>query len=178
VSSPIFPGLERKPRIAQSVYIAPTATVIGDVTVGENASIWFNAVVRGDVNWIRIGSDTNIQDGSNLHVTYETHPLVIGDRVAVGHGCVLHGCTIADDCLIGIGAIVLDGARVGAGSIVGAGSVVTEGADIPPGHLVLGVPGKVVRPVLTRETQRLSQIVTRYIRIKNIYKDQLNTGVD
>jgi carbonic anhydrase/acetyltransferase-like protein (isoleucine patch superfamily) len=158
--------------LGKGVYIAPTATLIGDITVGGNASIWFNAVVRGDVNWIRIGSDTNIQDGSNLHVTYKTHPLDIGNRVAVGHGCIVHGCTIENDCLIGVGAIVLDGARIGAGSIIGAGTVVTEGSTIPAGHLVLGIPGRVVRPVMSQETKRLSEIVRRYVELKNIYIKQ------
>jgi carbonic anhydrase/acetyltransferase-like protein (isoleucine patch superfamily) len=167
-----FPGVDKEPSLGTGVFVAPTATVIGDVTVEENASIWFNAVVRGDVNWIRIGSETNIQDGSKLHVTYKTHPLDIGNRVAVGHGCVVHGCTIENDCLIGIGAIVLDGARVGTGSIIGAGSVVTEGADITPGSLVLGVPGKIVRPVLPEERKRMDQIVRRYINVKNIYLKQ------
>jgi carbonic anhydrase/acetyltransferase-like protein (isoleucine patch superfamily) len=146
--------------------------VVGDVTVGEDASIWFNAVIRGDVNWVRIGSGTNIQDGSNLHVTYETHPLIIGNKVAVGHGCVLHGCTIGDECLIGIGAIVLDGVRIASGSIVGAGAVVPEGTEVPPGHLVLGVPGKVIRSVTTQETERVRSIVDRYLEIKNLYIEQ------
>lgn len=172
MTSTPFPGLDKEPRLGKGVYIAPTATLIGDVTVGGNASIWFNAVVRGDVNWIRIGSDTNIQDGSNLHVTYKTHPLDIGKRVAVGHGCIVHGCTIENDCLIGIGAIVLDGARIGAGSIIGAGTVVTEGSTIPPGRLVLGIPGRVVRPVMSQETKRLSEIVRRYLELKNIYIKQ------
>jgi carbonic anhydrase/acetyltransferase-like protein (isoleucine patch superfamily) len=167
--------LEKEPQLGQGVYVAPTATVIGDVTVGEEASIWFNAVVRGDVNWISIGNGTNIQDGSNLHVTHETQPLVIGNRVAVGHGCVLHGCTIEDECLIGIGSIVLDGVRIGRGSIIGAGAVVAEGTEIPPGHLVLGVPGKVVRSVTSRETERMRSIVDRYLEIKNIYIDKNGT---
>jgi carbonic anhydrase/acetyltransferase-like protein (isoleucine patch superfamily) len=164
-----FPHLDKEPVFGKGVYIAPTATVTGDVSVGEDASIWFNAVVRGDVNWISIGTCTNIQDGSNLHVTYGKHPLVIGDRVAVGHGCVLHGCTVEDECLIGIGAIVLDGVRVGKGSIIGAGAVVAEGTEIPPGHLVLGVPGKPVRPVTDRDTDRVRSIVNRYVEIKNTY---------
>lgn len=171
----MFPHLEKEPVFGKGVYIAPTATIIGDVAVGENSSIWFNAVVRGDVNWIRIGTETNIQDGSNLHVTYETHPLVIGNGVAVGHGCVLHGCTVEDGCLIGIGAIILDGAHVGRGSIIGAGAVVAEGSDIPPGNLVLGVPGKVVRPVKEEESNRISSIVKRYINIKDIYIKETQT---
>ena len=164
-----FPCLECEPRLGKGAYVAPNATVIGDVSVGENASIWFNAVIRADVNWIRVGSETNIQDGSSLHVTYKTHPLEIGNRVAIGHGCIVHGCTIEDSCLIGIGAIILDGALIGTGSIIGAGSVVTEGTQIPPGHLVLGVPGKIIRPVQPEETERLSQIISRYIDIKNVY---------
>jgi len=171
-----FPHLEKEPVFGKGVYVAPTASVIGEVAVGDDSSIWFNAVVRGDVNWIRIGSGTNIQDGSSLHVTYEKHPLVIGNEVAVGHGCVLHGCSIGDGCLIGIGAIVLDGVHIGRGSIIGAGAVVAEGSRIPAGHLVLGVPGKVIRPVKPEETDRIDEIIKRYVQIKNLYIKRTQTS--
>ena len=172
-----FPHLYKDPVFGKGVYVAPTATVIGDVAIGDDSSFWFGAVARGDVNWIRIGSKSNVQDNSVLHVTYETHPLEIGDRVCVGHGVILHGCTIGDDCLIGIGARVLDGADVGAGSIVAAGAVVPQGAKIPAGHLVMGIPAKVVRPVSEEETQRTQRIVQRYVGLKNIYLNKgFNTG--
>lgn len=169
-----FPHLEKKPVYGLDVFLAPSAAVIGDVEVGDDASFWFGAVARGDVNWIRIGNGTNVQDGSVLHVTAHKFPLVIGDRVSIGHGAIVHGCSIGDDCLIGIGAIVLDGASIGSGSIVAAGALVPEGMKIPDGHLALGIPAKVVRPVKEEETQRILQIGDRYIRLKNTY---LNKGI-
>ena len=164
-----FPHLYKDPVLGNNVFIAPTATVIGDVSIGDDSSFWFGSVARGDVNWIRIGSGTNVQDGSSLHVTYETHPLVIGDRVSIAHGVILHGCTIGDECLIGIGARILDGAVIGAGSVIAAGAVVPEGTDIPEGHLAMGIPAKVVRPVSKAETGRIHSIAKRYVEIKNMY---------
>ena len=120
------------PRIAPSAYIDETAQVIGDVEIGERSSVWMGVVVRGDVNYIRIGAETNIQDNAVLHVMKDLHPLLVGDRVTVGHGATLHGCRVESDCLIGMGAIVLNGARVGSGSIIGVGAVVTEGTVVPP----------------------------------------------
>ena len=164
-----FPHLEKEPVFGDRVFVAPTATIIGDIEVGDDASFWFGAVARGDVNWIRIGSGTNIQDGGKLHVTTDRFPLTIGDRVSVGHGAILHGCTIGDDCLIGIGATVLDGASVGPGSIVAAGALVPEGAQIPDGSLALGIPAKIVRPVTEEERNRILNTSQRYIEIKNSY---------
>jgi carbonic anhydrase/acetyltransferase-like protein (isoleucine patch superfamily) len=165
----IFPHLEREPVFGKDVYTAPDAVIIGDVTVGDDASLWFGVVARGDVNYITIGEGTNIQDGSNLHVTHETWPLIIGNRVSVAHGVILHGCTIGNDSLIGIGARVLDGAVIGDGSLVAAGALVPEGARIPDGHLAMGIPAKVVRPVNKEETKRMHSINERYIEIKNVY---------
>ncbi len=139
------------PRLGKDVFIAPGAWVIGDVLIGDGSSIWFNTLVRGDVHFIRIGAQTNIQDNSTLHVTGGKFPLVIGDRVTVGHRAIVHGCVVEDDCMIGMGSIVMDGARIGAGSLVGAGAVVTPGTVVPPGSLVLGMPAVVVRPVNARE---------------------------
>src|SRR4029077_12907085 len=119
----------RRPQIAASAYIDPQAVVIGDVTIGADSSVWPCVVIRGDVNFIRIGARTNIQDGSVLHVMRDTHPLILGDAVTIGHGVVLHGCTIESRCLIGMGSIILNGARIGAGSIIAAGSLVPEGTD-------------------------------------------------
>lgn len=127
-------------------YIHPSAVIIGDVTLGRDASVWPTAVLRGDIDAIVIGDETNVQDGVIVHVD-AGYPVRVGHRVTIGHRAVIHGCTIEDDCLIGIGAIVLNGAVIGTGSVIGAGAVVREGMIVPPGSLVLGVPGKVVRPV-------------------------------
>ena len=164
-----FPHLGKKPEFGRNVFIAPTATVIGDVKTGDDVSIWYGVVARGDVNWIWIGSGTNIQDGSKLHVTTERFPLKIGHRVSVGHSATLHGCTVGDDCLIGIGATVLDGVSIGSGSIVAAGSLVPEGKQIPEGHLAMGLPAKVLRPVTEEEKQRVHLTAKRYIELKNAY---------
>lgn len=139
------------PKIPESVFVAPNATVIGDVEIGENSSVWFQTVIRGDVDWIRIGENTNVQDGSVLHVTSKTHPLEIGNRVTIGHMACLHGCRLEDNCLIGIGAVVLDGAVIGEGSLIGAGALVAPGKVIPPRSVVMGRPGKVVREVTEKE---------------------------
>lgn len=129
---------------AKRCFIAAGARLIGRVELGEYSSVWYNAVIRGDINYIKIGSETNIQDNCVLHVTHEL-PVIIGDRVTVGHGAVVHGCVIEDDCLIGMGSTILDGARVGRGSVIAAGALVRERADIPPHSLVVGVPGVVKR---------------------------------
>ncbi len=142
------------PRIAASAYIDQSAQVIGDVVVGERSSIWPNVTARGDVNVIRIGDETNIQDNSVLHCDAGTFPLHIGNRVTVGHLVMLHGCTIEDECLIGIAAVVLNGAKIGKGSVVAAGAVVPEGAEIPPLSMVMGVPAKVKRCVTDEERER------------------------
>ena len=164
-----FPHFEKEPNLGKDVFIAPSAVVLGDVTAGDDASFWFQTVVRGDVNWIRIGQGSNVQDGSVLHVTTDRFPLNIGDRVSIGHGAIVHGCTIEEDCLIGMGARILDGAHIGAGSIVGAGALVTEGQEVPSGQLVLGVPAKVVRPVSKTERERIVRNAEHYIRLKNAY---------
>jgi carbonic anhydrase/acetyltransferase-like protein (isoleucine patch superfamily) len=169
-----FPHFEKEPILGNGVFVAPTATVIGDVTAGDNASFWFGTVVRGDVNWIRIGNDTNVQDGSILHVTTDRYPLDMGDRVSVGHGAVVHGCTVGNECLIGIGARILDGAAIGAGSIVGAGALVTERQEVPSGHLALGIPARIIRPVTPEETDRIQRTAEHYVRLKNAY---INKGV-
>ncbi len=138
------------PKLPKSVFIAPNAAVIGDVEIGEDSSVWFNSVIRGDVHRIRVGERTNIQDGSVLHVTYQRWALEIGDNVTVGHGAILHGCTISSNCLIGMGARVLDGARVGEFSLVAAGSLVLQGGKVPSNTLVAGVPA-IVKRDLTAE---------------------------
>jgi carbonic anhydrase/acetyltransferase-like protein (isoleucine patch superfamily) len=141
----------KSPKIAASAFIAPSADVMGDVTIGEHASIWFQAVVRGDVHWIKIGDYTNVQDGCILHVTNGEAPLTIGARVTIGHKALLHGCTVGDDCLIGMGAILLDHVEVGAGSVVAAGALLPPGKKYPPGSLIIGAPAKALRPITEKE---------------------------
>jgi carbonic anhydrase/acetyltransferase-like protein (isoleucine patch superfamily) len=160
------------PRIAASAYLDPSAQVIGDVSIGERSSIWPNAVLRGDVNSIRVGEDTNIQDASVVHVDEGEFRTEIGDRVTVGHSAVIHGCALEDDCLIGIGAIVLNGARIGKGSVVAAGSLVPEGAQIPPESLALGVPVKVRRPVSEEEKERFRLNSAHYVETARAYKEE------
>jgi carbonic anhydrase/acetyltransferase-like protein (isoleucine patch superfamily) len=139
------------PRLHDSAFVAETALVVGDVEVGERSSIWFGAVVRGDVNSIRIGARTNVQDLSVIHVTSHTHPTVVGDDVTIGHRVTLHGCTIRDRCLVGIGAIVMDGAVVGPDAMVAAGALVPPNLVVPPGTLVLGAPAQVKRELRPEE---------------------------
>lgn len=151
------------PELHASVFLAQGACVIGDVQIAEGSSLWFNVVVRGDVNYIRIGRHTNIQDGSVIHVTHETHPTIIGDRVTIGHRVTLHGCKINNGALIGIGATVLDGAEVGESSLIAAGTLVAPGTKIPPRSLVMGVPGKIIRALSTVECLELETLAARYV---------------
>jgi carbonic anhydrase/acetyltransferase-like protein (isoleucine patch superfamily) len=160
------------PKIAVSAYIDPAAVVIGDVVVGERSSVWPNVTVRGDVNYIRIGDETNVQDNSCLHVELNKYPLVIGDRVSIGHSVTLHGCDVEDDCLIGIGATVLNGARIRSGSIVAAGALVPEGMDVPEGSIVMGVPARFKRSVTEAERERILETARRYIGYRQIYKEE------
>ena len=134
------------PTVAPSAYVAPGAVVMGDVTLGEESSVWYGAVLRGDMAPIVIGARSNIQDGTIVHVD-EGFPCTIGERVGVGHRVILHGCTVEEDCLVGMGSVLLNGARIGRGSVVAAGAVVPEGMQVPPGSLVMGVPGRIVRRV-------------------------------
>lgn len=151
----------RPEQIAPGVWIAPGAVVLGDVTIGEASSVWFNAVVRGDTEQIVIGRQTNVQDLCMLHAD-PGQPCQLGDRVTLGHGAIVHGAIVEDDCLIGMRAVVMNGARIGAGSIVGVGAVVTEGTLIPPRSLVLGLPGKVVRPTDERDLERIRHAAEHY----------------
>ena len=157
------------PRIDESAFIEDSAQIIGDVEIGARSSIWFNAVVRGDVHYIRIGERTNVQDNCTLHVTKDTYPLILGNDITIGHGVILHGCTIRDRCLIGMGAIILDNAEVGEDCIIGAGALVTEGAKVPPGSLVLGMPGKVKRDVTSDEKARILRSAQNYIEYSANY---------
>ena len=162
----------RKPQIAASAYIDPQAVVIGDVSIGADSSVWPCTVIRGDVNFIRIGARTNIQDGSILHVMRDTHPLILGDAVTIGHGVVLHGCTIESRCLIGMGSIILNGAKIGAGSIVAAGTLVPEGTNVSPGSLFMGHPGKFRRALTDADQASIDAYAERYVEYKDAYKSE------
>lgn len=160
------------PTIGEDVFLAPGCTIVGDVAIGSRASVWFGSVVRGDVHQIRIGSETNIQDGCVLHVTGGQHPLTIAERVTVGHGVILHGCTIGPGAMIGMGALVMDGAVVGEGSLVGARSLVPPAAKVPPGVLVLGTPAKVVRTLTEVERRELIESAARYVKHARAYMER------
>lgn len=153
----------RAPRIDVTAWVAPGAVVVGDVAVGPDASIWFGAVVRGDIEPVRVGARTNVQDHVTIHVTGGRHPTTVGDGVTIGHGAIVHGCTVGDGCLIGMGAIVMDGARIGARSLVGAGSLVTPGTTIPERTLVLGRPARAVRALSDAEIAELAASADRYV---------------
>ena len=160
----------RTPKLHESVFVANGAKIIGDVKIEERSSIWFNTVIRGDINFIRIGSCTNIQDNSVLHVTSKTAPLIIGSNVTVGHSVILHGCTIDNCCLIGMGAIVLDGAHIHQNSMVAAGAIVLEGFDVPEGMLVAGVPANIKRALTEEEKQIISQSAENYVGYVQAYR--------
>lgn len=154
------------PQIPSTCFVAPNATIVGDVQMGEDCSIWFNAVVRGDVNKIRMGNKVNIQDGACIHCTYQKTETVLGNNVSVGHNAIVHGCTVEDNVLIGMGAIVMDNAYIGTGSIIAAGAVVLEGTQVPPGSIFAGVPAKKVKDVspelLKGEVERIANNYLKY----------------
>jgi carbonic anhydrase/acetyltransferase-like protein (isoleucine patch superfamily) len=151
------------PRVHPSAFIDDSAQVIGDVEIGEESSVWMCAVLRGDVQRIRVGRRTNIQDGSIVHVMSGTHPTTVGDNVTIGHGVIVHGCTIDDQCLIGMGAILLNGVHIGAGSIVAAGTLLIEGQKVPAKSLVMGSPGKVKRLLTQSESAGIHDYADRYV---------------
>ena len=170
----IIPHHGKTPVIPQTAYLAPTATVIGDVELGEHASLWFNVVVRGDCNYIRIGDRSNIQDNSTIHVHIKTHPTIIGNDVVAGHNVLLHGCTVKNRVLVGMGSALLDGVEVGEESIIGAGTLVTPGTKIPPRSLVLGRPGRVTRKVTDDELKNMIMFgVENYLEYKETYPPEL-----
>lgn len=155
---------EKSPKIHENAFIADSADVMGDVIIGEGSSIWYSAVVRGDIENIRIGKYTNIQDNATVH-TETNIPTQLGDYTVVGHNAIIHGCTVGNNCLIGMGAIVLNGAVIGDNSIVAAGSLITEGKVIPPNSLVMGTPGKVVRQVTEDEIADIKKNAIRYYEL-------------
>jgi carbonic anhydrase/acetyltransferase-like protein (isoleucine patch superfamily) len=164
------PYLGRVPTVHPTAFIDQTAQVIGDVEVGAESSIWMNAVVRGDVNYIRIGARSNVQDNSVVHVMHDTHPTVIGDDVTVGHSAIVHGCMVANRVLIGMGAILLNGSQIGEDCIVAAGTLVTEGTVIPPRSMVMGSPGKVRRPLNDAEVASILDYSGNYVRYRKDYQ--------
>ena len=157
--------------IDQSAYIAPGAVILGDVTIGAESSVWFGAVIRGDAAPIRIGRQTNVQDGCILHAD-PGFPCTLGDRVTLGHGAIAHGATIEDDCLIGMRAVVMNGAKIGRGSIVAVGSVVTEGTAVPPGSVVIGQPAKVKRETTESDRERIRHAAEHYVAAAEAYRAQ------
>jgi carbonic anhydrase/acetyltransferase-like protein (isoleucine patch superfamily) len=164
------------PRLGKGVYVDASAQVIGDVELGDDASIWMNAVVRGDVNSIRIGEASNVQDNCVIHVQHGDWPTIVADHVTIGHSVTLHGCRIGRACLIGIGAIVLNGAEVGEESIVAAGALVPEGARVPPRSLVMGVPAKVRRELTDQERASLLESASNYLHYKETYLAESRQG--
>ena len=159
------------PKVALSAYVDPSAQVIGDVEIGERSSVWPNASLRGDTGPIRVGADTSIQDNCVLHLD-EGFPLTIGNRVTVGHSVTLHGCTVEDDTLIGIGSIILNGARIRTGSVVAAGALVAEGIEVASNTLVMGVPAKPRREVTSAEQARFREGVVHYVDKARVYKEE------
>lgn len=158
------------PRVHPTAFVDDSAQVIGSVEIGEESGIWMNAVLRGDVNTIRVGRQTNLQDGCIVHVMRGTHPTWLGDQVTVGHGAILHGCTVRDRCLIGVGAILLNGAEIGEESIVAAGTLVTEGTTFPPRSLVMGRPGIRKRDLRDDEVAGILAYAARYVEYRKDYQ--------
>jgi gamma-carbonic anhydrase len=165
-----------RPSIGEGVYVDPSAQVIGDVTLDAHASVWMGSVLRGDINSIRIGARTNIQDNCVVHVTGGAHPTVVAEDVTVGHSVTLHGCTIGRLCLIGMGATILDGVSIGEGSVVGAGSLLPEGMTVPPGRLVMGVPARVLRETSPEERERIRQAGEHYVELKEAHRADVGPG--
>ena len=158
------------PNVHETAYIADDAIIIGDVEIGENASVWFGSILRGDVNFIRIGAGTNIQDGTVIHVSSKTHSTILESDITVGHRVTLHGCYVESECLIGIGTIILDGARIGKNSLVAAGSLVTPGTQIPNGSMVMGSPAKVTRMLTEDEIAKIAESSRSYIDLSSAYR--------
>lgn len=170
----IYRYKEYIPKIGKNVFIAPSADVIGNVSLGDDCGVWFNVTIRGDVHYINIEDETNIQDNSILHVTNGRFPLNIGKRVTIAHGVTLHGCTINDQTLVGIGAIILDDVEVGEKSIIAAGSLLREGNKFPAKHLIAGFPARVIRPLKDDEIKKNFQYARNYIEYKNEYLRNFN----
>jgi carbonic anhydrase/acetyltransferase-like protein (isoleucine patch superfamily) len=160
------------PQIPSDCYVAENATIVGDVVLGSNCSVWFNAVIRGDVNSIRIGDKVNIQDGAVIHCTYQKHPTIIGNNVSIGHNAIVHGCTVKDNVLIGMGAIVMDNCEIGSNSIIAAGAVLTEGTIVPSGCIYAGVPAKKVKDISSELIHgEIDRIANNYIKYASWFEE-------
>ncbi len=159
----ILPVKDTKPAMGENCYIAENATIVGDVVLGNDCSVWFNAVIRGDVNSIRIGNKTNIQDGAVIHCTYQKAETIIGNNVSIGHNAIVHGSTIHDNVLIGMGAIVMDKAVVGEGCIIAAGAIVLENMQCEPGYLYAGIPVRKIKPVTEEQTGNMAKTADNYV---------------
>lgn len=174
--SPLDRHLRQKPVLGRGVYLAKTAVVLGDVTLGDHASVWYGAVLRGDINRILVGHHTNIQDNAVLHLAEEL-PCRLGNWVTVGHAAIVHACTVGDECLVGMGAVILDGAVIGEQSLIGAKSLVKQGMEIPPGSLVLGSPARIIRRLSPEERANLKGWAQRYVdNAAYCLKHQLHVG--
>jgi len=160
----------KMPKVHPDAYVSPRASLLGDVEIGEDSSVWEYAVIRGDFNYIRVGKGSSIQDNATVHCEF-INPTVIGDNVTAGHNCVIHGAEIGDNAVIGIGAIVLSGAKIGANSVIGAGSVVTEGTEIPPNSLVLGIPGKVIKEISDSMRENFKMNAQLYVELSKKHKE-------
>ena len=173
----LFPYQRLYSKLGKNVFLAPGVKIIGDVEIGNNSSVWYNTVIRGDVHYIKIGESTNIQDCSLLHVTNRKYPLNIGDKVTIGHSVSLHGCTIQDLCLIGIGAIILDGAVIESNSLVAEGALVKQNFVVPSGKLVAGVPAKVIRNLTDDEIKDFEDSAKRYVEYSRITLESLKENI-
>lgn len=173
---PIHPYRGTLPRFGERVFLAPTAHLAGDVVVGDDSSFWFSTAARGDVHRIRVGARTSIQDGAVLHVTHQTHPLAIGDDVVIAHGAIVHGCTLENGCLVGIGARVLDGAVIERGAMVAAGALVPPGRTVESGMLAVGSPAQAARALSDAERDGIVAIARRYVGVKDEYLRELGRG--
>tara|TARA_R100000027_G_scaffold53825_2_gene42783 strand:- start:5875 stop:6405 length:531 start_codon:yes stop_codon:yes gene_type:complete len=171
VSERLAKHLDQSPVIPDSCWVAGTASIYGDVVLGERCSVWPSAVIRGDINSIRIGDETNIQDGAIVHLS-DDFGVVLGKRVTIGHGAIIHACEIGDNCLIGMNATVLDGAKVGDGCIIGANALVTQGMVVPPNSMVLGTPGKIVKSLPPENQEYLSKWALKYVDVSRGFKDR------
>tara|TARA_B100000941_G_C28508426_1_gene558919 strand:+ start:4641 stop:5156 length:516 start_codon:yes stop_codon:yes gene_type:complete len=161
--------LNKSPKIHDNCYVSETASIIGDVTLSEDVNIWFGSVLRGDMNFIRVGSGTNIQDNTTIHVTTKTAPTEVGSGVTIGHNAIIHGCKIEDNCLIGMGSIIMDQVIIGNGTLIGAGSVVPQKMIIPPNSVVMGLPAKIIRKITKQERQEILERSKQYIELSKKY---------
>jgi carbonic anhydrase/acetyltransferase-like protein (isoleucine patch superfamily) len=174
---PAIPFQDKHPQIAENVFVAPTAWVTGDTVLEDDVSLFFGVVIRGDINQVRVGRGTNIQESSMLHTSHGLGDCVIGERCTIGHGAIIHGCTIGNSSLVGMGATVLDNAVIGNNCLIGANSLVTMNTEIPDGHLALGSPAKVIRPLNEQELQELQRSADHYITVGQQYRKQFSEAV-